>query len=343
MEETDLQPYLAQLEALPFVKRVRCELQVQVKNQIRPDAILHLRTPKGEQKFWVEIIRTHLTRPLIDGLLFRKGKMERKNRLFLAPYVGGPIGRYLRKRGVNYLDAAGNCFLAVKKNYLALVEGKRQEKWEVKERGIRGPGHKVLFAILVRPVLLNAPVRNLGDAAGVGKTAAAEMLKRLKMEGLIGIDLEGKRLLKPKVLLDRWIAGYTAAVRPRLLFGRYRTNDPTPEVLENRIEKELGEDITWAWGGGAAAIRLTRYYRGPETILHLANKIPDLGMRLKGIPDKNGPLIVLGVPGRIAFEGLRPKTIHPLLVYTELLLAGHERALEGAERIRERFLKWPSP
>ena len=128
MEIADLQPYLVHLQALPFVKEVKCELQVQVGGQLRPDAILHLRTPQGKQTLWAEVKRTHLTRPLIDGLLFRIKKLARKHWIFLVPYVGEPIGRYLRGGGVNYLDAAGNCFLTIGKNYLVHVEGKRPEK-----------------------------------------------------------------------------------------------------------------------------------------------------------------------------------------------------------------------
>lgn len=339
---TELEPYLTHLRALPFVKGVRVELEPQTVGQHHADALLRLRTPKGERALWAEIKRTHLTRPLIDNLLGRMGDLVERQCILLAPHVGSEIARYLREKNTNYLDMVGNCFLTIDKDYLALVEGRRPERKAPLERGVRGPGHQVLFVILARPDLLNAPVRIVGEAAGVGKTAAAEMLTRLESEGLIGVDRDGRRLLKPQILLDRWIAGYMALVRPRLLIGRFRTNDPDPEMLEARIEREFGETVTWAWGGGAAAMRLTQHYRGPETVLHLDAQVPNFRKRLRAIPANDGPLIVLTVPGHVAFEGVKPKTVHPLLIYTELLVAGHERALEAAEEIRNQHLMWSS-
>ena len=338
--ENELEPYLVHLRALPFVKEVGVEVEPGRVGKHHTDALLRLRTPKGKHALWAEIKRTHLTRPLVDILLSGMQALAKRPCILLAPYVGAEIGRYLREKEANYLDVVGNCFLAIGKDYLALVEGRRPERKGPQERGVRGPGHQVLFVILAKPDLLNAPVRIVGEAAGVGKTAAAEMLTRLESEGLIGVDREGRRLLEPQVVLDRWIAGYMALVRPRLLIGRFRTNDPDPEMLEGRIEREFGETVTWAWGGGAAAMRLARHYRGPVTVLHLGEQVPNLRQRLKAIPAHDGPLIVLGVPGRVAFEGVKPQTVHPLLIYTELLVAGHERALEAAEEIRNRHMIW---
>jgi hypothetical protein len=334
----DLEPYLAELRKLPFVMGAEAELNVRGANRFQADALVRLRTPKGERTFLAEVKRIPLTRPLVDGLLARTPMDIRTKLVLLAPYIGAEVGRHLRENGTNYIDAAGNCFLAIKKDYIANVEGRRPERKTPLERGIRGPGHQVLFAVLARPELLNAPVRILAGAAGVGKTAAAEMVKRLEEEGLVGADRERRRLLRAQTVLDRWLAGYTATVRPQLLMGRFHTNDRGAEVREDRIERELDETATWAWGGGTAAMRLTGYYHGPNTVLHLEHPLPDLGKRLKAIPAGDGPLIVLGVPGSVAFEGAKPRTVHPLLVHAELVATGDERAREAAQEVWNRYL-----
>jgi len=335
---TELERYLTHIKALPFVKGIRVELEPKGENQLRADALVRLRTPKGEFALLAEVKRTYLTRTLVDGLLARMERPARKDWILFAPYIGAEIGRHLRENGANYVDVAGNCYLAVKQDYIAYVEGKRPGKKGRLERGIRGPGHQVLFAVLARPELLNAPVRILAEAAGVGKTAAAEMVRRLEEEGFVGADRDGRRLLRPRQVLDRWLVGYTTAVRPRLLMGRFRTNAVDPEALENRIERELGGTTMWAWGGGAAAMRLTGHYRGPETVLHLEHPLPGIAKRLRAIPAEDGFLIILGVPGRVAFEGAKPGTVHPLLVHTELLATGGERAREAAQEVWDRYL-----
>jgi hypothetical protein len=142
------------------------------------------------------------------------------------------------------------------------------------------------------------------------------------------------------MLLDRWLSGYSTLVRPRLLAGQFRTPDIDPSTLEERIEQVLGTDKTWGWGGGAAAKRLVGFYRGSRTILHLAGPLEKIIRALKALPSKEGGLIILRSPGEIILEGAIPLTVHPLLVYTELLYEGTDRARESAEMIREHYLSW---
>jgi hypothetical protein len=336
----DLRPYLDLLDGLPFVTGVAVVLPGQAGGGVRPDTILRLTTPRGKRELRAEIKRTHLTNATVGGTIARIPERQRTQWLLLAPFIGAGIGQQLKANGINYMDEAGNCYIALAKEYVAFVEGRRAQRRPVHERGIRAAGYQVLFALLARRDLMNAPVRGLAEAAAVGKSAAAEMLKRLQNEGLAGTDRDGRRLLMPEVVLDRWIAGYVAQVRPRLMIGRFRTREQEPGAMENWIEQKLGETTAWAWGGGAAAIRLTGYYRGTETVLHLADRPRDIGRRLQAVPDRLGPLVVLGVPGPIAFEGALERTVHPLLVYTELLATGGERAREAAQELWTRYREW---
>jgi len=335
----DFEKYLTHLRALPFVRKVEIRAVQPAKGPYRPDAVLRLQTPRRKHDLWVEVKRTHLTYVLVDGILARIGKMAERPWILFAPYVGRRMGRHLAEFGVNYVDTAGNCRLRIGDDYLATIEGQRPARDGTRGRGIGAPGYQVLFAILAKPALLNVPIRTLADAAGVGKTAAGDTIARLGQEGLIAAGRQRRHLLNTQTILDRWLAGYATTVRPRLLIGRYRTEDTEPGALENRIEKALGNTITWAWGGGAAAIRLTKHYRGEETVLHVEAPPADLAKRLRALPAQDGPLTILRAPGKIGFEGILPRTVHPLLVFTELLATGKERAREAAQEIRERYLE----
>ena len=336
-EETE--PYLAHLRALPFVERLEVVLQA-AGPPARPDAILRVKTRQGACEFQLEIKRTNLTYEVAREFVARTKAAPGPPWLLLAPHVGRQMGTYLGDEGANYVDTAGNCRIKIGDDRFVIIEGRPAMRPTSRGRGIGAPGHHVLFAILARPELLNAPVRTLAEAAGVGKTAAANLIARLREEGLIVTGRETRFLPDPKILLDRWLAGYAAVVRPRILVGTYRTHDPTPEALEDRVEKTLGEKVTWAWGGGVAAMRLTGYYRGLETVLHVDKAPPELPKLLRALPAEEGTLTVLRVPGRVAFEGKVPRTVHPLLVYTELLASGDPRAREAAQEIRDRFLQW---
>jgi hypothetical protein len=86
-------------------------------------------------------------------------------------------------------------------------------------------------------------------------------------------------------------------------------------------------------------MRLTKYYRGEETVLHVSEPTNDLLKRLRALPANDGPLVIQRTPAKIAFEGSVPRTVHPLLVFAELMATGNPRARETAMDIREHHLK----
>jgi hypothetical protein len=51
--------------------------------------------------------------------------------------------------------------------------------------------------------------------------------------------------------------------------------------------------------------------------------------------------IVLSCPeGTLVFKGAKPKTVHPLLVYADLLAKPSDRAADAAEEVRAHWLPW---
>jgi hypothetical protein len=332
------EPYLARLREIPFVRGATIRASGVRGRHRRLDGIVVVRTADAEHELPVELKRTYLTYATADGVLAQMQAMTTNPWILFAPYIPRPLGQHLAEHGVNYMDLAGNCRLVLGHRYVAHVEGRTRERAAEERRGLRVPGYQVLFALLAEPELLNATVRGLADAAGTGKTAAAETLRRLQDENLIG-KVKGRRfILETKVLLERWIAGYATHVRPRLLIGTYRTADRDPEALERHIEEALGEKLTWGFGGGAAAVRLVRVYRGERTVVHMEQAPLDLQKRLRAQRADDGPLVLLRAPGRIAFGGVKPRTVHPLLIYTELLVAADPRAREAANEVWERHL-----
>jgi hypothetical protein len=131
-------------------------------------------------------------------------------------------------------------------------------------------------------------------------------------------------------------------LRPGLLIGRYDPGSSDPEAAEARIEKALGDRVPWAYGGTAAGHRLTRYYRGEETVVHVTAGTADQAKRqLKALPRQDGNLLLVEAPAPLALRGPVPRVAHPLLVYAEMLTATSPRAAEAAREVRERFLKLP--
>lgn len=334
-----LDPYLERLRDLPFAREVTAAPPTgHGRNGF--DAVIRIKTPTGLRRLRAQVKKTHLGYELAAHLASEAARTD-EPMIVLAPYVAPPLGRYLEEHGLNYVDSVGNCFLSLGSDYVARLEGRRRPPRDPGQTTLRAPSYQVLFALLAHPELAAAPVRVLAEKAGVGKTAAAEMLRRLEHEGHVGRTRTARLVLEHRRLLERWLTGYADVLRPSLFIGRYHTPDQNPGELETRCESALGEEVRWAWGGGAAAMRLTGYYRGEQSVLCIEDPPHDLARRLKAAPSKQGPLTILRTKGPLMLEGAKPRTVHPLLVYAEMLALPNERATEAAQEVREKFLELP--
>lgn len=341
----DLRPYVARLKELPFVEETHLAKFQPRHGQEVWDALLEIRAGGKAHQFLVEHKGTpRLDYALVGALMGRRAEHTEAKWILFAPHITLPMAAYLQRQGVNYVDLAGNCHLVIDKGHIAIIEGRRPMRGMEEARTVGPAGYQVQFAILARPEILQAPVREIARKAGVGKTIAAIALKRLEETGLVARTPTKTILVKPKELLERWLAGYHDIWRRRNLVGHFRTPDQTADELECRIQEALDlqdqqRHVDWAWGGTAAAYRLTGHFRGETTVLHVDPPPTDLAHRLRLLPAREGNLTILRAPGPVAYEGAVPKTVHPLLVYAELFATGNERAREAAVEVREQFLR----
>jgi hypothetical protein len=310
----------------------------------RKDGELGLRHRRRgpKERFVVRITRTHLSYALAAGFI-EQARILDGNWVLFAPYVPPKIGQHLAAHNLSYVDAIGNCHLQVAqgRELLAHVEGKKPKRGPSGRSGGRVPSYQLLFAILAEPALLNKPTRQIATAAGVGKTAVADQLTRLIEQGLVTRTRSGRAIARRRELLDRWLSAYADVVRPTWLIGRYRTQTTDPEALEHQIEVAWGDQV-WAFGGGAAAWRMTHFYRGPDTVLHVHELPAEMIRHLRAIPAGDGSLTILRTPGSIAYAGSEPHLVHPLLVYAEMVSSADPRMREAAAELRQRFLSEPT-
>jgi hypothetical protein len=261
----------------------------------------------------------------------------------MAPLVGRELGRELAHAGVNYVDLAGNCHLNVDDRYVAHVEGRHAERPAPAARALRTPAFRVLFALLADPRLANATARTLADAAGaVSPQTANDARARFVADGTL-VEARGELVWAPdgrRRAIDLFLTGY-GALTAKLTVGRYRARGATAAEQEAALAPHLDRLGDWRWGGGAAAHRMTGFYRGDQTIVYLrAAPAPDVMRRLPLVADRAGDVFVRLAPGPVAFAA--KDTAHPLLVYADLLAEGNDRAGQAAAQIDERYLASPA-
>lgn len=337
--ETDplVQDCLDRLRELSFVRKVALKPRAQADGA-DIDGRLVVHASARAQSLPCVIHRSHLRREVADhvGVLAKRYP----GLVVFAPVVGRALGEQLEQRRVNFIDRAGNCHLRLDA-HVARLQGRRAHRAAPTDRALRAPAYRVLFTLLVRPTLLSAPIRELASAAEVSPQTAADLRHRIFNQG-IAVQARQQAHWLPERRNDAlswFLLGFTTALAPSLLVGRFRARERDIDELERRIEPLLDAACTWRYGGGAAAMRLTGYYRGDQTTLYVQDPPTDLAARLTLVPDRNGPIAIMRSPTAAAFDSPQPRSVHPLLVYADLLAQNDERAREVAGEVYDAFLK----
>ncbi len=334
MESSLARGCLARLLELPFVRDAQF---LSAPFETGWDCILQVTTPEDTYELACEFVRSHLGREKAHMIVH--GIAAAHPTIVMAPQVGSNLGDLFERERVNFVDAAGNCHLRFGDRYYARVEGKRPPE-RVRSLGMRAPAYRVLLVLLIQPELLGATARAIADVADVSPQTANEVRHRL-IE--LGVLLKAGRRHgwapgRKKDAVAMWLAGYASSLAPSLEIGRFRAKESNPDELEKRIEPVLDSLCDWRYGGGAAAMRLTGYYRGARTVLYLDKDEQSIARELRLIPDSRGPVSILKSPAAPAFDSPHPRCVHPLLVYADLLAEGNDRADDAAAEVHARHL-----
>ena len=136
---------------------------------------------------------------------------------------------------------------------------------------------------------------------------------------------------------ERWLGDYDTILRPSLEYGRYRTSDRDPEELDESLADYVARGRC-QFGGLSAGYRLVEYYRGGGALVHISGGLKEFTREIRALRDPGGMLTVLRLPCEIAAHGAVPGTVHPLLVYAEMLHSRDDRAREAASLVRKQYL-----
>ena len=255
----------------------------------------------------------------------------------MTPYLAPELAKQCREMGLQYMDAAGNAFLRQEGLYV-LLEGHKPDKAlrraEKPMRAFDKTGLRVVFALLVNPILLQAPYRDMAKAAGVALGTVGWILTDLREHGFLVEDAQGKRRwVDPQRVIQAWTTNFPFRLRERLHPRRFtaKENDwwkaATPEAFEG------------CWGGEVAAAKLTGDLFPKTVTLYLPEERNAFLAKYRLRADPHGPIEVLDTFWKQAHDLNLPVGIAPpLLVCADLNNIGDPRTLEQAKVIHERYL-----
>jgi hypothetical protein len=312
------------------------------------DAKLILRTNAGQLAYLVEIKRTVTAAGLEHVLqqLERYTRGPKAKPLLLSNYISPNLTERLIRAGVNFADAAGNVYLNWPGKLHIQIQGKKPKQIaEAKsERFSQPSGLKVLYVLLTKSPEDWGSYRDIARDAAVALGSIAIIIRELKTKGYLAQSgRDAWKVTQKRKLLDIWVGGYAARLRPNLIIGRYQPPEKNLDETLHRIRAELGgTKTTWALTGGFAADILTRHFRGEQLSFFVQGWSSDVAKKLRWLPSEHGSITVLRKFSPLVsfnLESPTPQPIaHPLLVYAELVFQGRERELETARILYDRYL-----
>ena len=258
--------------------------------------------------------------------------------LLVTEYLTPPMAKKLREQKQQFADTAGNVYLEGP-GLLVFVTGRKLQADDVLPHAGKAhtmTGLKVTFALLCDPLLADAPHRTIAATAGVALGAVPAVLADLQQNGELLVLGKRRRLNATKRLLDEWALAYARRLRAKTLQAIYVVKD-----FDAWPQWQL--DAPALWGGEPAANLLVHYLR-PGALTIYANKLPPMlqarhAMRRVRLAEANGAVLEWRKPfwGTLPATA-RPDTVHPVLVYADLLATGDARCIETAQLIYDEHL-----
>jgi len=300
--------------------------------EMRPDLILNMILKGKKHRFAAEVKNTL---PKAQRQLLFLYRINVKDPLLLVTrYVNPVMAEELKQNGIEFIDTAGNAFINRHPVHIFVKGNKLREKpaKTAVKRIFKAAGLKVIFAFLCDPGLVKKTYRDIAAVTGVSLGTVDRIMRELKELGFIfDLGKQGFKLVRKKDLLERWVIAYPEQLRPKLVLGRYKGEPGWWE--KKRLDPKLAQ-----WGGEVAADRITKYLK-PELVTLYADpeRLNKLLLENRLRKDEAGNVEVL-----VKFwkqNGNNPEeTVHPLLIYADLLATGAQRNLEAAKLIYEKYL-----
>jgi len=316
--------------------------QPKLVKRARPDAAIQIEANGKPFRFFAEV------KPVVDravALAAAKHQLQPYGTkgVLIAPYLTAELAKHCRNvLDLQFIDTVGNVYLRAPGLYI-LVRGERPLALPVTvTRGVgTATGLRIVFALLCKQELLNAPYREIAAAADVALGAVGWVFFDLQRRDYIagGIrkrNRRNRRLLEPARLLDEWVTNFPIKLRPKLNPRRFEAPDPD---WWQKAHLPVGA----RWGGEVAAATLTHYLKpatytifidpqkAPEALATLAQQ-----HRLRAAPQGNVEFLD-------TFWNFEPQEteghlVPPILVYADLMATLDPRNLEAAKGIREQYL-----
>ena len=269
------------------------------------------------------------------GLLMQQFVGIKGAPLLITRYVNPIIGEKLKDLEINYIDTAGNICIIIPPVFIYLTGKKPDEEIPAKKylgTFQTAAGLQIVFALLCNRDLVKKTVRELAGLTGFATGTIHNVFNDLARRGyIIKHEKTVKKLVNRRTLLNKWIETYPENLRPKILYGKYKTIqiDKTGNDL-----KEYGALL----GGETAAALMTNYLTPKIQTIFIGDEVKKFIFRKRLELDPKGELELMEIFWKFKWPEEELHVVPPLLVYADLIATDNERNIETAKLIYERYL-----
>lgn len=301
-------------------------------NNRQIDTEVEITAINDKYTFWVEV-KNEIRQIHIPSIINQFGPNWNKW-LLICQYISKENRLLLKKEGVNYLDASGNCYIRQGNLLLFINDIKTAPQRQSNSGKLWQPsGMRLIFSLLLNPELINESYRTIAHQSKLALGNIGAILNELVIDKYYVQYNNTFRIEDRKGLLNRWIENYSVILRPKLVQGKFRFATPNDR---NNWQKIKLKNILW--GAEPAAALLTNYLHPEKFVVYSELPVIEIMKQMHIVPDKNGEVEVLSTFWNVEENNLNTKsTVPPLLIYAELNVSYDSRNRETAERIKKQY------
>jgi hypothetical protein len=309
------------------------DLETPSSERLLADALVCLSAGKREVLYQAEV-KPSFSHAARVYLLMKRAPAQRPL-LVITQYVNPEMAEKMRRDGLEFIDTAGNAFIHQEQLYIFAKGNRPPNRTSISPppRLFAPSGLRAVFALLRGPDLVNGTYREIAAAGGVALGTVAGIMAELKVRLFLIEDQNAvRRLIRKKDLFDGWVSAYPEQLRPRILMGRYQGGHGWWQ------EKVL--QPAWAqWGGEVAASRITSYlYPQVITVYLGGSRLNEFLLENRLRMESNGNVEILERFWTTDARADALETVHPILIFADLLASGNERNIETAKTIYDQHI-----
>jgi hypothetical protein len=340
-EQTILDEALAALKKTTGLNATVVEREIAAAGQQQLDARIEIVDDDGKRFPLLVEIKTRIDREAALGAACTQIRRLGEQGVLVTPYLAPKLVDHCREDlKLQFIDTAGNAYLR-QAGLHVLVTGRRPtvpvDFAPTKAAGTT-TALRIIFLLLCRPALLNAPYREIATAAGVALGAVGPALQNLTDRQFL-IGGPGKRhLVEPVKLFEEWVMNYPTRLRPKLKARRF-----TAATADWWKVADL-HDTGALWGAEVAADKLTNRLKPATWTLYVRPNmtkqfIAAAAARYQLGADLKGNIEILEAFWKFPADPRWPDVVPAPLVYADLVATLDPRNLEVAELVRTQHIE----